>query len=116
MTVRKIRRLGATLQISVNHPDGGSLSLPVSETDLGHREATSASLLKALLPVHQLLDLLDWMAMRPCKNLPFNPSDDPNEGRASEDETVAHHPAHVPASPPISHHLRRGQPSTASTD
>ncbi|NJL55179.1 hypothetical protein HC928_08310 [bacterium] len=34
LAIRKIRQLGTHLMVSMDHPDGGSISLPASETNL----------------------------------------------------------------------------------
>ena len=111
MDVRKIRRLGATVQVSLNHPDGGSFSLPANETSLGSDESLHSSSTQALLAVHQLLVLADWVAVR--KRASPNSA---NSGIQFEDGEVAQHTPDATPSRPARRSLRRDKPPTTTTD
>ena len=111
MGVRKIRRLGATVQVSLNHPDGGSFSLPANETSLGSDESLHPPSTKALLAVHQLLVLADWIAVHRRVS-----PDSANSGVQFEDGEVAQHPLHATPSCPARRSLRRDKRPTTTTD
>jgi hypothetical protein len=116
VTIRKIRRLGATLQISVNHPDGGSLALPVNETSLANQEYPNPFDGKALLAVEQLLALTDWIAVHACRSAPVKVSGSTNSGTEFEDGKVAQLNPHAPSSLPTRRSLRRDKRPTATPD
>lgn len=116
LSVRKIRRLGATLQISLNHPDGGSFSLPACETSLERNVCPNPSDGKALLAVHQLLALIDWIAVHASNRSPSSIPVHPNSGAEFEDGKDAQPNPHAPSSLPTRRSLRRDKRPTAATD
>jgi hypothetical protein len=116
VTVRKIRRLGETLQISVNHPDGGSFALPASETNLASQEYPSPFHGKALLALDQLLALTNWIAVHASGSLSGNGPGSPNPGTKFEDGEVAPSNPHVTSPLPTRRSLRRDKRPAATPD
>jgi len=116
VTVRKIRRLGATLQISVNHPDGGSFALPASETSLTSQESPKPFHGKALLAVDRLLALTAWMAVHACRSTPVSVPGDASAGTEFEDGKVAQPNPHASSVLPTRRSLRRDKHPTATPD
>jgi hypothetical protein len=116
VTVRGIRQLGATIQISVNHPDGGTLSLPASETSFESRDYLISSPLAPLLEVQKLLDLTDWITIH---NLKSSASSIPVASKTEdkfEDGKVVHSEHHASSTSPSHRSLRRSKRRAAATD
>lgn len=61
--MRQMRRVGLTIKITVEHPDGGLVCLPVEETTLSYPEAV---VMRAdttrLFDAEKLLRLSEWVA------------------------------------------------------
>jgi hypothetical protein len=112
VTVRGIRQLGATIQISVNHPDGGTLSLPASETSFESRDYLIASLLE----VQKLLDLTDWMTIHNLKSSTSSTFVASKTEDKFEDGKVVHSEHHASSTSPSPHSLQRSKRRTAATD
>jgi hypothetical protein len=85
--VRQVRKVGLTIKITVEHPDGGFLCLPAEETTLVD---LAAGVMRAdttrLFDPEKLLRLSEWVAAR-SKSVSSNFSCVPEDEEASHKKT-----------------------------